>query len=46
MNTPYNSFARARKIGDKRERRIKSEKIAAIQQWAKGSGTLPEVKKK
>ena len=34
--TPYNSFARERKVSGKRERRRRQERIVAIQKFAKG----------
>ncbi|ABJ68483.1 hypothetical protein AAHB41_04315 [Pediococcus pentosaceus] len=46
MKSPYNSFARARKVSGKRERRRRQERVVAIQQFAKGkTETIAETPK-
>lgn len=46
MKSPYNSFARARKVSGKRERRRRQERVVAIQRFAKGkTETIAETPK-
>ncbi|MCI1276174.1 MAG: hypothetical protein LKG33_01315 [Pediococcus acidilactici] len=46
MKSPYNSFARARKVSGKRERRRRQARIVSIQKFAKGkTDTIAETPK-
>lgn len=46
VKKPYNTWARARKVGGKREKSVRQTRIVAIQQWAKGkTDTLVEAPK-
>ena len=46
MKSPYNSFARARKVSGNRELRRRQARIVAIQKFAKGkTDTIAETPK-
>lgn len=45
LKKPYNSFARARKVGHNNAKKQRQAAIAQLQQWAKGkSEELPTMK--